>query len=67
MSVLGKDEAQATSSLGDALALSRERWELATTLRNLRLIREARERRNEHPAWATELETTLEARSKRAF
>jgi hypothetical protein len=67
MSVLGKDEAQAASSLGDALALAREPWELATTLRNLRLIREARERRNEHPAWATELETTLEARSKRAF
>jgi hypothetical protein len=43
--VLSKDEAGAASALASALAALRETWEGETTARNLRLIREARERR----------------------
>lgn len=54
LAVLAKDEAGATEYLARALAAVRESWEPETTLRNLRLIREARERRGEEsPAWAT--------------
>ena len=45
LAVLGKNEDKAAQSLGDALANIREPWEPETTLRNLRLIREAREKR----------------------
>ncbi len=64
VSVLARDEEQAISSLGDALANVRESWEPETTTRNLRLIREARERRGEQPSWATEVEDALDRRSK---
>jgi len=64
LSVLGRDEEQATASLGDALANVREAFEPETTARNLRLIREARERRGEQPAWATEAEAALDRKAK---
>ncbi len=64
LSILGKDEDQAMTSLGDALANVREAFEPETTARNLRLIREARERRGEQPAWATEAEAALDRKSK---
>ncbi|HET6975693.1 MAG TPA: TRAFs-binding domain-containing protein [Pyrinomonadaceae bacterium] len=60
LAVLAKDEQRAGSALGDALALVREVWEPETTLRNLRLIREARERRNESQDWYKEIEEALE-------
>jgi len=63
LAVLAKDEAAAAASLGDALANVRERWEPETTARNLRLIREARERRNERVAWAAEIEDALARRA----
>ena len=44
------------SALDDALAIVRESWEPETTARNLRLIREARERRSEPVSWAVEIE-----------
>jgi hypothetical protein len=60
LAVLGKDEAAATDALGSALAAVREPWEPETTMRNLRLIREARERRGEAiPSWAAETEAEL--------
>lgn len=60
LAVLGKDEAAATENLCRALAAVRESWESETTVRNLRLIREARERRGEqNPAWADESEADL--------
>jgi hypothetical protein len=64
LAVLGADAEQATSSLADALAQVREAWEPETTARNLRLIREARERRHEQMGWATEIEQVLIRRSK---
>jgi hypothetical protein len=64
VAVLDNDGQQAMASLGNALAHVREAWEPETTARNLRLIREARERRHEQPDWATEVETTLERKSR---
>ena len=47
LAVLAKDKEKAVQALGDALANVREGevWEPETTLRNLRLIREAREKK----------------------
>lgn len=64
IAVLAKDEAKATATLSDALASVREKWEPKTTARNLRLIREARERRKEIVPWAKEIEKTLERRGR---
>ena len=43
----------------EALAAVREPWEPETTARNLRLIREARERRGETVDWAKAVEDEL--------
>jgi tetratricopeptide (TPR) repeat protein len=59
LAVLAKDEAGAADALGHALAAAREPWEPESTARNLRLIREARERRGETVPWARELEKAL--------
>jgi hypothetical protein len=64
LAVLGGDEAGAASALAAALAAVREPWEPETTARNLRLIREARERRAEPTPWAAEVEETLRRRSR---
>jgi len=62
LAVLGKDEQAARAALRAALPLIREVWEPKTTLRNLRLIREARERRREAVAWAQSIEEALSSR-----
>lgn len=59
LAVLAKDEAAADQALSDALANVREVWEPETTLRNLRLIREARERRGESVRFEQEIEQEL--------
>lgn len=64
LAILAKDEARAMTALSDALASVRESWEPETTARNLRLIREARERREEIVPWAKEIEEVLEQRGK---
>jgi hypothetical protein len=64
LAVLKQDEQAAGAALADALANVRETWEPETTARNLRLIAEARERRNDPVAWATEIEETLLRKSK---
>lgn len=64
LAVLAKDEDKAMKALGDALAAIREVWEPETTARNLRLIREAREGRQESVAWAREIEEELNRRAK---
>ena len=63
LAVLAQDEQGATAALGDALAVVRESWEPETTARNLRLIREARERRRDVVPWAGNLERALERRA----
>jgi MAP3K TRAFs-binding domain len=60
IAVLAKHEAAATVALGQALAVVREPWEPETTARNLRLIREARQRRNSALPWMQKIEQTLE-------
>jgi tetratricopeptide (TPR) repeat protein len=59
LSVLSKDEERAITALGDALAHAREKWERETTARNLRLIRDARERRGEPADWIKQIEDAL--------
>jgi tetratricopeptide (TPR) repeat protein len=59
LAVLARDEQAANAALGDALAAVRESWEPETTARNLRLIREAQERRGEAMPWAEEVENAL--------
>jgi MAP3K TRAFs-binding domain len=65
LAVLAKDEPKVVDALGNALAAVREAWEPETTARNLRLIREARERRQEAVPWAKEVEEAFEHRGKR--
>jgi hypothetical protein len=64
LAVLAKDKEIAMKSLSNALALLREPWEAETTFRNLRLIREARERRQDIVQWAKQVEQALESRLK---
>jgi len=64
LAVLANEQQKAESALADGLAAVREAWEPETTARNLRLIREARERRNERIEWANEIENELVRRSK---
>jgi tetratricopeptide (TPR) repeat protein len=60
LAVLGRDEQAALDALGHALTSVREKWTPGTTLRNLRLIREAREGRQEDiPDWIKEVESEL--------
>lgn len=59
LAVLARDEATANEHLAATLAAIREPWEPETTVRNLRLIREARERRGEHVGWLLEMEMAL--------
>jgi tetratricopeptide (TPR) repeat protein len=64
LAVLAKDEQKAMSALGDALASVRETWEPETTARNIRLIREAWERRNEQAEWVNVIEEQLSRAAK---
>lgn len=59
LAVLASDEDQAGQALAQALALTREDFERETTARNLRLIREARQRRGEQWNWIKEIEAAL--------
>ena len=61
LAVLGNDEKQAANYAGKAIAAIREVWEPETTCRNLRLIREAREKRGDDVRWIGEMEAALQA------
>ncbi|MGE5261618.1 MAG: TRAFs-binding domain-containing protein [Actinomycetota bacterium] len=65
LAVLARDEDDAEEQLGEALAIARASWELETTARNLRLIREMREGRGEDAGWIKRLEDTLKEREQR--
>jgi hypothetical protein len=64
LAVLARDEAAAAGALADALAAVRESWEPETTARNLRLIREARARRQEDLPWPKQIEEDLCRRAR---
>jgi tetratricopeptide (TPR) repeat protein len=63
LAVLAKDEQRAGDAASNALAAIRETWEPETTARNLRMIRETRERRGEPLLWAKEIEDELMKRA----
>jgi hypothetical protein len=66
LAVLRKDEDLAKVALSDALASIREPFEPETTARNLKIIREARERHRELPlAWAKQIEERLDSEASR--
>lgn len=65
LAILARDENAATAAAADALANKREIWEPETTLRNLRLIVEARASRGEPtPPWVTEIVNALDAAAR---
>ena len=59
LSVLASDANGAEDALSDALASNPEKWQRKTTANNLRLIREAREKRQVDVNWITALEDEL--------
>lgn len=59
LAVLAEDHTGAREALGQALAAVREPWETESTANNLKLIREARERRSDVVPWALTLEREL--------
>jgi tetratricopeptide (TPR) repeat protein len=64
LEILCRNQDGAMDAAASALSVARYSWELETTLRNIRLIRETRQRRGEDVAWIQELETQLSAAKK---
>lgn len=64
LEILEKNKKEAGVALEEALANVREAFELETTRRNLRLIREAREMRGDPVGWAEAFEEELEKAEK---
>jgi tetratricopeptide (TPR) repeat protein len=62
LAVLAMDELEARKALQKAVTRIREPWEPKTTVRNLSLIRVAREDRGTAPPWATNVEQELQKR-----
>jgi tetratricopeptide (TPR) repeat protein len=59
LAVLDSDQDRAVEALSAALAAIRASWEPQTTANNLRMIREARERRSVAQPWLREIEDAL--------
>lgn len=60
LAVLAREPQAAENALADALALQREPWEPETTLKNIRMIRDARGDGDPARPWVLEIETALE-------
>jgi tetratricopeptide (TPR) repeat protein len=65
LAILAKDKERAQDALCNALTSVREIWESKTTVRNLHLIREARERRQEAEVWTREIEQELDRKGRK--
>jgi tetratricopeptide (TPR) repeat protein len=65
LAVLGRDPDDAEEQLTEALALARASWQVDSTIRNLRLMREVRTARGEDAGWIKPLEAALEQASGR--
>jgi hypothetical protein len=61
--VLAQEREKSETALQDALAAVRETWEPETTARNLRIIYEARRRRDEDTRWENAIREQLELRA----
>jgi hypothetical protein len=59
LAVIGRDQNAAEDAAAAALSVVTEPWQPATTARNLRLIREARQARGEDMGWIGEIEQAL--------
>jgi len=64
LEILSRNREAAEDAAASALSVARFSWELETTVRNIRLIRETRQRRGEDVAWIQDLETQLSAAKK---
>jgi tetratricopeptide (TPR) repeat protein len=64
-SVLLRNEEEALDALGNALPLVRASWEPESTARNLRLIAEARKKRNEELPWVDTVRSELDKAAAR--
>jgi tetratricopeptide (TPR) repeat protein len=64
LEILSRNQEGAEDAAASALSLARFGWELETTAKNIRFIRETRQRRGEDVAWIEELETQLSAAKK---
>jgi hypothetical protein len=58
--ILSNQPGKAKDSLGRAITSIREKWEPETTVNNIRMIREARERRSMECDWIIEIENELQ-------
>jgi tetratricopeptide (TPR) repeat protein len=65
LAVLGRDQQDAENQLGEALAVARAAWEVESTARNLRLMREMRTARGEDAGWIKGLEDALVRHAER--
>jgi MAP3K TRAFs-binding domain len=65
IAVLGRSDEQALEALGSALSRASAAWQLETTARNLRLIREARSARGEDTRSLQDIEVELTAYARR--
>jgi hypothetical protein len=65
LAILAGDENGAMDALAKALPIIRENWEPETTLRNLRLIHDAFDARNEAVPWMKDIEDELQQKAKR--
>jgi len=65
LGIIAKDKALGRKALAQALATQPVSWMAETTARNLRLIREAREKRSELLGWDAELEGELHRLSRK--
>lgn len=61
IAVLESNHEAASGHLAKSLAAMRKGWEGEATARNLRLIREARTRRNEPADWIAKIEQALDS------
>jgi len=60
LAILAKDKEASFNFLAKALTHLREEWEGETTLRNLRTIREGREKRNDVVTWSKKIEEAIQ-------
>ncbi len=59
LAVLSRDQEDSENQLAEALAVARAAWEIESTARNLRLMREMRSARGEEVGWIKRLEDAL--------
>jgi len=64
LEILCRNREAAEDAAASALSLARYGWELETTAKNIRLIRQTRQRRGEDVAWLQDLETQLSEAKK---